>query len=413
MEVYSNMSGKSRPTGHLQVRPHKRGGGRSYWAFWYDQDGERGGRRLGPAHVRDSGRRSQRGAIIWRAGNGPRPTPEHLTPKDAEEQLDAILRELETVVELPEPDEQQATLADALYGSIAERERDKGLKRSTLAGYNAMTERMYRDLGADTPLRDFADGRLRAYFADFKSYKLVCELIDRRYGIRVAEKTAGRYLRSWGFRPQKPARRAFEQNPEIVERWLTERYPAIKARAHHEKALILWTDEMGLRSDHTAGRSWSPVGKTPVIEGTGQRFGTNVISAISNKGHLSFRVFKEKFVAAVFIDFLSRLVRQGTGQKIILILDGHPVHRSKKVKAWVEAHAEQIELQFLPGYAPELNPTELLNQDVKTNALGRRRPHTQTELIEGTRSYLRSRQKTPRIVARYFEEKQVRYAKAA
>jgi transposase len=242
---------------------------------------------------------------------------------------------------------------------------------------------------------------------------LVCELIDRRFGIRVAEKTAGRYLRAWGFSPQKPARRAFEQNPEMVTRWLDERYPAIKERAHREKSLILWADEMGLRSDHTAGRSWSPLGKTPVIEGTGQRFGANVISAISNKGHLAFRVSKEKFVAAVFIDFLSRLTRQSKGQKIILILDGHPVHRSKKVKQWVQAHAEQIELQFLPGYAPELNPTELLNQDVKTNALGRRRPHTQNELIGETRSYLRSRQRTPRIVARYFEEKQVRYAKAA
>ena len=144
---------------------------------------------------------------------------------------------------------------------------------------------------------------------------LVCELIDRRYGIRVAEKTAGRYLRLWGFSPQKPARRAFEQNPEIVKRWLDERYPAIKERAHREKSLILWADEMGLRSDHTAGRSWSPVGKTPVIEGTGQRFGANVISAISNKGHLSFRVFKEKFVAAVFIDFLGRLVRQSKGRR--------------------------------------------------------------------------------------------------
>jgi len=241
---------------------------------------------------------------------------------------------------------------------------------------------------------------------------LVCELIDRRFQIRVAEKTAGRYLRAWGFSPQKPARRALEQNPEMVARWLDQRYPAIKERAHREKALILWADEMGLRSDHTAGRSWSPVGETPVIEGTGQRFGANVISAISNKGHLSFRVFKEKFVAAVFIDFLHRLIRQSKGQKIILILDGHPVHRSKKVKDWVQAHAEQIELQFLPGYAPELNPTELLNQDVKTNALGRRRPHTQSELIGDTRSYLRSRQRTPRIVARYFEEKQVSYAKA-
>src|SRR5271169_926154 len=137
---------------------------------------------------------------------------------------------------------------------------------------------------------------------------LVCELIDRRYGIRVAEKTAGRYLRAWGFSPQKPARRAFEQNPELVARWLDERYPEIEARAHREKALILWADEMGLRSDHTAGRSWSPVGKTPVIEGTGQRFGTNVISAISNKGHLQFRVFKQRFTTAVLIDFLGRLV---------------------------------------------------------------------------------------------------------
>ena len=105
---------------------------------------------------------------------------------------------------------------------------------------------------------------------------------------------------------------------------------------------------MGLRSDHTAGRSWSPVGKTPVIEGTGQRFGTNVISAISNKGHISFRVFKEKFVAAVFIDCLSCLVCQGTGQKIILILTAIP-HTAQKSQSMGRAHAEQIELDSCPA----------------------------------------------------------------
>jgi transposase len=242
---------------------------------------------------------------------------------------------------------------------------------------------------------------------------LVCELIDRRFGVRVTEKTAGRYLRVWGFSPQKPARRALEQHPELVARWLKERYPEIELRAHREKALVLWLDEMGLRSDHTAGRSWSPVGQTPIVPGTGQRFGANVISAISNKGHLQFSVFKQRFTTPVCIDFLGRLIRQADGQKLILILDGHPVHRAKKVRAWVDAHADQIELQFLPGYSPELNPTELLNQDAKTNAVGRRRPRSQDELIGDTRSYLRSTQRRPRLVARYFDGEHVSYAKAA
>jgi transposase len=242
---------------------------------------------------------------------------------------------------------------------------------------------------------------------------LVCELIERRFGITVTEKTAGRYLRVWGFSPQKPARRAFEQNPDAVSEWLEERYPQIEARAYREKARILWADEMGLRSDHTAGRSWSPLGQTPVIPGTGQRFGANVVSAISNKGHLQFMVFKQRFIAAVFIEFLTRLVRQAGGHKVILILDGHPVHRAAKVRRFVEAHAAQIELEFLPGYSPELNPTELLNQDVKSNALGRNRPHSQNELVDDTRSYLRSTQRRPRLVARYFDGKHVSYAKAA
>jgi len=241
---------------------------------------------------------------------------------------------------------------------------------------------------------------------------LVCELIDRRFGVRVAEKTVGRYLRAWGFSPQKPARRAFEQNPELVQHWLDERYPRIVARSRREKSLILWGDEMGLRSDHSAGRSWAPVGQTPVVRGAGRRFGANVISAISNKGHLQFRVFKESFTIPVFVDFLERLVRQAKGQKIILVLDGHIVHKSKKVKAWVAEHSDLIELEYLPGYSPELNPTELLNQDVKTNALGRRRPTTQDEMVNDTHSYLRSTQRHPDIIRAYFDGQHVTYAKA-
>jgi integrase len=168
------MSGASGPSGHLQVKPDRSGQARFYYAFWRDQHGVRGGRQLGPAHVRDSGRRTARGATIWRAGNGPRPTAEHLTPRDAEERLATIVRELEDTP-VPARTEETGTLKDATQGWVVERTRDKGLKRSTLVGYEQMFERLYRDLGADTPVQDFSDGRLRAYFDDFKSYKVVSQ----------------------------------------------------------------------------------------------------------------------------------------------------------------------------------------------------------------------------------------------
>ena len=169
------MSRTTRPTGHLQVRAEGKGGERAYYAFWRDEQDVRGAKCLGPAHVRDSGRRTARGAIIWRAGDGPRPTPEHLTPKEAQERLDAILSELASDIEDRDEASQLRTLFDATQGWVAERSRDKDLKRTTLAGYEVMFERLYRDLGAETPLQDFMDGRLRGYFDDFPSYKVISE----------------------------------------------------------------------------------------------------------------------------------------------------------------------------------------------------------------------------------------------
>ena len=237
----------------------------------------------------------------------------------------------------------------------------------------------------------------------------VAELIEKRWGIRLSVWTIGRYLKRWGFTPQKPLRRAYEQNPAAVKRWLAEQYPAIAKRAKAENAEIHWGDEMGLRSDHQTGASYGKKGKTPVIPGTGQRFRCNMISTITNHGRLAFMVFPQTFTAAVMIDFLKRLIRHA-GRKVFLIVDGHPVHRSKKVKRWLEAHTAGIQLFYLPGYSPELNPDELLNQDVKSNALGRRRPQDRNELINTVRSYLRSTQKQPQIVKNYFKQEDVSYA---
>jgi len=239
----------------------------------------------------------------------------------------------------------------------------------------------------------------------------VQSLITRQFGINVSLMTTGRWLKRWGFTPQKPVRRAFEQDPEAIKRWLENEYPGLRASAKREGAEIHWGDEMGLRSDHQAGRSYSLKGQTPVIRGTGKRFGCQMISSLTNRGTLRFMVFKTKFRAGVFIKFLNRLIR-GSHRKIYLIVDRHPVHKSRRVKRWLLGHKDKLLLFYLPAYAPELNPDEYLNHDVKANAVGRRRASDQDDMVADVRGYMRSTQRQPQVVKRFFHPEPVRYAMA-
>ena len=286
-------------------------------------------------------------------------------------------------------------------GDAALKAHKRGPKhRSRLAGHQAATlVRLITDRCPD---------QLKLPFALW-TRDAVRELMEKRYGLSVSVWTVGRYLKRWGFTPQKPLRRAYEQNPKAVQHWLEHDYPAIRQQAHSERAHIHWGDEMGMRSDHQAGRSYGLKGQTPVVPGTGQRFGCNMISTITNGGRLTFMVFKTRFTASVMIDFLRRLIKQNR-RKVFLIVDGHPVHRSKRVKRWVHRHRKQLRLFYLPGYSPQLNPDELLNQDVKTNAVGRQRPNDQPEMLQQVRSYLRSTQRRPQVVRNYFKHQDVRYA---
>lgn len=237
----------------------------------------------------------------------------------------------------------------------------------------------------------------------------VASLIAREYGIEVSLVTVGRYLRAWGLSPQKPVRRAYERNEAAIARWLKQEYPMIARQAKREHAVIYWGDEMGLRSDHVTGTSYAPVGHTPVIRATGQRFGCNMISAITNKGALAFMVFQGKFKASVFAEFMKRLLKQ-MDSRIYLIVDGHPVHRSGAATRFAARHSSRLRLIRMPGYCPELNPDELLNQDVKTNGLGKSRPTNRTELMATVRSHLYRRQKQPQVITNLFREQHVRYA---
>src|SRR5215470_16483 len=240
----------------------------------------------------------------------------------------------------------------------------------------------------------------------------VQQLLARKFGVGVSVWTVGRYLRAWGLTPQKPVRRAYERNPTAVRKWLEEEYPTIRALAKHCQAHIYWLDEMGLRSDHQAGRSYGRRGETPVVWGTGLRFHCNMISAITNRGRLAFMVFRQRFTARVFVNFLARLLRltRKSQRKIFLIADGHPVHKARSVRRWVAERAARIHIFWLPPYSPELNPEELLNQDVKTNALGRMRPADVREMMSHVRSYLRITQRRPQLVKNYFREHHVQYA---
>lgn len=234
-------------------------------------------------------------------------------------------------------------------------------------------------------------------------------LIEQRFGIKMAVRSVGNYLRRWGFTPQKPLKRAYERQDKAVKIWLEETYPKIASRAKSEAAEIHWGDEAGFRSDHQTGTSFSPRGKTPVIKSTGKRFRVNMISTVTNKGTLRFMLFEESFTADVFLRFLKRLVN-GSETKIFLILDNIRVHHAKVLKPWLEENKAKIELFYLPSYSPELNPDELLNQDVKSNAVGRKRARNLTDMKRNIMHYLFGTQKSPELVQSYFQKSEVAYA---
>lgn len=237
----------------------------------------------------------------------------------------------------------------------------------------------------------------------------VKELIWKRYKLKVSISTVGRYLQIWGFSPQKPVYKAYEQQPMEVKKWLEKEYPSIKAQAKRDKAEIHWCDEVGMRSDHQAGRTYAPVGKTPVIKRTGKRFRLNMISSLTNKGTLRFMIFREGCNAKVFLRFLRYLIKSSK-HKIYLIADGHPAHKTKLIKHWLEEHKKEIQLFYLPAYSPELNPDELVNQDIKTNVVGKQRTLYIEQMEKNVRGFMTKRKNDPEQVMKYFHEQHVQYA---
>jgi transposase len=237
----------------------------------------------------------------------------------------------------------------------------------------------------------------------------VAVLIERKTTKRLSLKVVGRYLKSWGMTPQRPMRRATERNEAAVLQWLREDYPAIADRAKSQGAEIQWADETGISNQANYGRSYAPIGETPVIPRPAARFSQSMISSVTNRGLMRFMIYDGALNIEIFLTFLKRLVK-GRKRKLFLIVDNLRVHRAKAVAAWVAENADVIEIFYLPPYAPDTNPDELLNNDLKQAIAKRRTPRTKAALRDEITSHMRDLQRRRAKVRSFFREPSVRYA---
>lgn len=260
---------------------------------------------------------------------------------------------------------------------------------------------LYRTITSKNPLQ------LRFEFALW-TRSMVRDLIRETFGVHLSEVSVGRLLRKLGLSPQKPLRRAYEQDRERVQKWIDEEYPKIRALAKKERASVYFGDEAGVRSDFHSGTTWAVKGQTPVVPATGQRFGLNLISAVSSRGEMRFMVVNGRMNAGRFIEFLDRLTHNQP-RPVFLIVDGHPSHRSRKVSEYLRGKKGKLRLFFLPAYSPELNPDELVWNHLKNNGVGKRIIRTRDELKRVVLAHLRSLQKTPALIRSFFHQPELNY----
>lgn len=240
---------------------------------------------------------------------------------------------------------------------------------------------------------------------------MVGKLITTEFGVRLSLPTVGRVLHRLGMSPQRPLHAACEQDPEAVRHWKDQEYPQLAEQARVEGATLFFVDEAGIRSDYHAGTTWAPVGQTPVVETTGQRFSINMISAFTPKGALRFAVYDHTTTAECFIDFCRRLLSDIAGP-VYLVVDGHPAHRARRTSEFIATTEGRLQLVFLPGYAPELNPDEWVNKHTKHDDLGRTEVSSRAELKRTARVSLHRLQKLPETIRGFFADPHLHYITA-
>ena len=212
------------------------------------------------------------------------------------------------------------------------------------------------------------DPRAYGFESSLWTRKIISELIVQKEKIQIKLSAVSRLLTSLSITPQKPLRRAYERNPKQIKKWKEEIYPQIIKRAKSLDANIFFLDEAGIKSDDVLGRTYGLKGQTPIVKTSGQRQKINAISAVNSRGAFWYSLYTGRFTSEKFIEFLSDFIK-GRKKKIFLIIDGHPVHRSKLVAQYIQELRGRLELYFLPPYAPDLNPDEFVWNYLKRNGI--------------------------------------------
>jgi transposase len=292
------------------------------------------------------------------------------------------------------------------YNEIGARVFKSKKRGRKLGTQRTLTPEQEREL--QRVIQDKTPDQLKLQFALWNR-NAIKELIHRRYSITMPIRTVGEYLKRWGFTPQRPLKKAYEQSPAEIQRWLTNTYPSIAQKAKQEGAEIQWGDETGLTNECNYIRGYAPAGQTPIIHQNAKRFSMSMISSVTNRGKVRFMCYEGAMNVDIFLNFLKRLIKDNP-QKVFLIVDNLRVHHAKVVQRWLDKHKDQIELFHLPAYSPERNPDEYLNRDLKLSLANKHPARNKEQLKAHMISHMRKIQKLPQRVKSYFRHKEVQYA---
>src|SRR5262249_14529432 len=250
----------------------------------------------------------------------------------------------------------------------------------------------------------------RQYGFDFGLWtrRVVAEMVADRFGIQLSLASVGKVLGSVGLTPQKPLTRAYERDPEAIEAWKRETYPSIAAAAKSERAEIYFWDESGFRADVVQGTTWGVKGQTPVVEVPGKRQSISAASAVNSRGGFWFATYQGGMKAELFVAML-KVIMRGRRRPLYLILDSLPAHKAKAVRDYVEATGGKLQLFYLPGYAPELNPDELVWSYVKRTGTAKRPLATDELLQDRIEADLINLQNNRALIRSFFKAPDVSY----